>query len=115
MTMNVNILGTTYTIDMMTEDEDSHFKSISDGYTDYSTKRIVIEKPDNTWTIGNPAEYIKRVTRHELLHAFLHESGLNENSVWELQENEAHPEQMVEWFAIQFPKILKAYQEADAL
>lgn len=113
--MKVNILGTPYTIEMRTEKDDIHLATVSDGYTDVTTKTIVIEAPDDTWTIGNPEAHIKAVKRHEILHAFLYESGLNENSFWGLKQDEQHPEQMVEWFAIQFPKILQAYMEADAM
>ena len=38
-----------------------------------------------------------------------YESGLAENSNW------AQNEEMVDFFAIQFPKLLKAFEQADAL
>ena len=50
-----------------------------------------------------------KVKRHEIIHAFLFESGLAENSNW------AQNEEMVDFFAIQFPKLLKAFEQADAL
>ena len=47
--------------------------------------------------------------RHEILHAFLHESGLwgcsLESTSWAMNE------EMVDWVAIQFPKILKVYRQ----
>jgi hypothetical protein len=51
--------------------------------------------------------------RHEILHAFLYESGLRENSnkVYAWAENE----EMVDWIAIQFPKIEKIYKELNIL
>ena len=42
-------------------------------------------------------------------HAFLYESGLAENSAW------AQEEEMVDWFAKQFPKLAVAFREVDAL
>jgi len=42
--------------------------------------------------------------RHELIHAFLSESGLWANCDWAKEE-------MVDWLAIQFPKLLKAFTE----
>ncbi|HJA90843.1 MAG TPA: hypothetical protein H9948_08655 [Candidatus Jeotgalibaca merdavium] len=47
--------------------------------------------------------------RHELIHVFLFESGLGENSQW------AQNEEMVDWFARQFPKLLKAFQAVSAI
>ena len=52
---------------------------------------------------------INKVKRHEIIHAFLFESGLAENSAW------AQNEEMVDFFAIQFPKLLKAFETAGAL
>ena len=52
----------------------------------------------------------KLTLRHEILHAFLFESGLDAGSIatygpW------ANNEEMVDWFAIQSPKIFKVYSE----
>lgn len=48
--------------------------------------------------------------RHEVIHAFLNESGLQWNSF--APENAwAKNEEMVDWIAIQAPKIFKVYQE----
>jgi hypothetical protein len=56
----------------------------------------------------------KQTLRHEITHAFLNESGLMDSALvadcsW------AKNEEMVDWIAMQFPKLLKAMQEADAL
>lgn len=58
--------------------------------------------------------YYKKVLRHELMHAFLNESGLSANSTvpdcaW------AKNEEMVDWFAIQSPKIFKVFSEAGCM
>lgn len=54
--------------------------------------------------------YQNKVLRHEIIHAFLYESGLWQDSYgskcW------AQNEEMVDWFAIQEPKIHKAFKEA---
>ena len=54
--------------------------------------------------------YGRKVLRHEIIHAFLYESGLSCNS----QETTAWAanEEMVDWFAIQGPKIVRAWREA---
>ena len=55
----------------------------------------------------NKEQLIKNVLRHEVLHAYLFESGLSENAgfsgCW------AKNEEMVDWFAIQSPKIYDVY------
>ena len=56
----------------------------------------------------NLPEYKKAVIRHELTHAFLFESGLDTCS-W------AQNEEMVDWIALQFPKLLQVFKEADCL
>ena len=51
----------------------------------------------------------RKKIRHELVRAFAYESGLAENSPWALNE------EMTDWIAIQFPKMLKAFETAMAL
>ena len=57
--------------------------------------------------------YEKKILRHEIIHAFLFESGLAENSA--TSESWATNEEMVDFFAIQFPKILSIYEELQCL
>ena len=109
----VDILGSEWTIQF--RDEDPAFEK-AQGYAEPNEKIIIIEnvKPTNPNEPLELTEYAqsidqKRVLRHEILHAFLMESGLdaNANSV----ENWATNEEMVDWFAIQSPKIFKIYKE----
>lgn len=62
---------------------------------------------------GNMEHCKKQVLRHEIVHAFLYESGLD-GSTWKTH-GWAVNEEMVDWIAIQFPKILKAFQECNCL
>jgi hypothetical protein len=50
----------------------------------------------------------KRILRHELIHAFLYESGLDQCS-W------ADNEEMIDFFAISLPKIFHVFCQAKAL
>lgn len=59
--------------------------------------------------VENLQEFEKKVLRHEVIHAFLGESGLRNNSYW------AENEEMVDWLAIQAPKIFKTFQELGIL
>ena len=57
--------------------------------------------------------YRNKVLRHEIVHAFLFESGMSNNSCG--VKSWATNEEMVDWFAIQSPKIFKIYQELEIL
>lgn len=109
----VNILGSEILIDFCKEQEDPKLKSCV-GYFDGSAAKIVVKilEPD-AMSMADLDKYQKEILRHEILHAFLHESGLDACSG--SAENWAVCEEMVDWFAIQSPKILKAYQEVGVL
>ena len=112
----VNILGTEYTIEYGSCKNFPPLHGI-DGYTDTSTKQIIVD--DMSMAEGEVESkkdlktYQKSVIRHEVTHAFLYESGLAENSSG--NESWATNEEMVDWFAIQSPKIFKVFQELDIL
>ena len=112
----VNILGTKYKILFSSEREDVKLKDIS-GYCDYSIKLIVvkkIEEQDKTiMDLGDLDRIANRVLRHEIIHAFMYESGLWCNTVG--CENWATNEEMTDWFAIQSPKIFKVYKKLEVL
>ena len=110
--MKINVLGTEYTIKVLSVAEDS-FLEKADGYCDKTTKEIVVKAEDKENELGNYAEYMKKVKRHEIVHAFLFESGLQEN--FKHADEWGHEETMVDWIAVQFPKMLVAFKEADAL
>lgn len=108
----INILGTEYTIDILPRSKDKGLAD-SDGYCDDSVKRLAVadfvadgEKSDSKRDLEAVK---KKVLRHEIIHAFLCESGLAENSDW------AQNEELVDWITIQGPKIYKTWQEAGAL
>ena len=106
----INILGTEYTICEKTEEQDCRLKKC-DGYCDKTSKEIVVLKisADNC-DLHNPKWYTDKVLRHEIVHAFLFESGMHEYTNWDTKES-CHNEQLVDWFAIQSPKIFKVYLE----
>ena len=111
--MKVDILGTEYKIEYIAEKDDPRLET-SNGYFDHSTKRIVVGRPEREeMSIGDLEVFTKKVLRHEIIHAFLYESGLWENSnnidAWGMNE------EMTDWIAMQFPKMLKAFKEAGAL
>lgn len=113
----VNILGSTWKISW--KDEDPAFEECI-GYSCHATREIVIKKrhKDDKDVLGVDDEASNRALeretlRHEIIHAFLSESGLEDNS--NECDNWATNEEMVDWFAIQSPKIFKLYKELDIL
>lgn len=109
-TTKINVLGTEYTISEKTEEQDQSLKKC-DGYCDKTSKEIVVIKvsADNS-DLHKPKWYTDKVLRHEIVHAFLFESGMHECTNWKA-EGSCHNEQLVDWFAVQSPKIFKVYQE----
>jgi hypothetical protein len=109
MTM-VHVLGEMYSIKEIDPADDPKLNGRRDGYTDTSIKECVIDNMSNAQTDdkANLEEYKKGVIRHELIHAFLYESGLDACS-WAMNE------EMIDWIALQFPKMMKAFKEAGCL
>lgn len=107
----VSILGVKYTIKEQSEVDNELLKGC-DGYCDWTTKEIVVER-EMVGTLGDMEAYIRKVLRHEIVHAFLLESGLHECSgetgAW------ASNEAMVDWISRQGEKIYAAWREAGAL
>jgi len=62
--------------------------------------------------LGDIKEYVRCNLRHEIIHAFLSESGLQNN--WE-HKDYGHEETTIDWFAIQFYKIAGAIRDAEEL
>lgn len=109
--MKVNILGTRYEIKEVPSSKDERLNDC-DGYCDWTIHTIVIRR-ERDGTLTNMEEYVKKVKRHEIVHAFLFESGLTHSS--SPAEAWAVNEEMVDWIAWNGAKIYKAWQEAGAV
>lgn len=112
MRKTVNILGTEYEIIIDAPDE--MLPEDADGAMDHSVKRIVVAKFESDRdSVKDLDVYRKKVLRHEIIHAFLFESGLWNNSgnvtAW------GQSEEITDWFAIQSPKIMKVFEELEVL
>lgn len=103
----VNILGTEYTI-INEEFEDDRI----DGFCDFTSKEIHLRN-NNVNNVGDFEMLMKKQARHEIIHAFMAESGLQSN--WEHFKEFGHEETTVDWFAIQAPKIFKAFKETGCM
>ena len=111
MILKINVLGTKYEISEKNRIQDKYL-SKCDGYCDKTSKKIVVIKQDDECEIENFDSYLKQIKRHEIIHAFLYESGLGAD--WTHPEF-GHDETYVDWFASQFPKIHRAFTEAGCL
>ena len=104
--LKISVLGTEYKIIT----DDSIVSQGVDGLCKSYDKEITVRSKDNM--LGNDDSddikelRYKEVLRHELVHAFFDESGLDDYS---------NNEQLVQWLASQFPKMLQAFKEADCL
>ena len=107
----VHILGSEWTIKEQSVSENSLLENC-DGYCDWTVREIVVERELNG-TLGDMETYIRKVIRHEIVHAFLFESGLFESSY--CSDAWAKNEEMVDWIARQGQKIYGAWKEAGVL
>ena len=119
-TMKIDILGTEYRIEIHKVSEDSFMeeKSLA-GYCEEENKLIVVADMSEEKYFGDMDEkaqetYRKKTLRHEIMHAFLNESGLSDSAnrfdgAW------AKNEEMVDWLAIQAPKIFSAFKKMNIL
>ena len=108
----VNILGTDYEIKFVPEEELDEIGA--DAATDWSAKliRIKVFVPSK-YDMKDLEMFQRKLIRHEIIHAFLYESGLAECSgntgAW------AKCEAAVDFFAYQHNKIHAAFERAGAL
>lgn len=110
--MQVLILGSNWEIVERSAKNDPRL-SDCDGYCDWTTKTIVAEREHEGATLANMDLYVCKVIRHEIVHAFLFESGLAHAScstdAWAVNE------EMVDWFARMGERIYRAWKDAGAL
>ena len=118
--MKIDVLGTKYTIKYVNSGQDEYMEKMNfGGYCSSNTKEVVILNLKTVPDWANEPEDViraqeKETIRHELIHAFLNESGLMWNT-FPAEKAWAKNEEMVDWFAIQMPKLLKAFKEADCI
>ena len=113
----VNILGTDYEIHFVDEFPE-YLKEVgegADGHCNRHDRDIFIKRcNDKDMTAAGRERCNRDTIRHEIIHAYLSESGLSANAShccgsW------AENEEMVDWFAIQSPKIYQTFKEVGCL
>ena len=110
---DVDVLGTRYSVYEIEKEDESIMDGKGEsclGFCDYTTKEIMLRGsmkdpgPDSCAKL----EFVYAKTmRHEITHAFLYESGMRGSYFYN--------EVLVDWFAVQSPKILKAFEKAGCL
>ena len=111
--MSIDILGTEYSIVFADFGKDETAKKCQlCGYTSKLTKKITIINAKSIYPDDSDEEcreMEKETIRHEIVHAFLYESGLDSSTqggtAW------AENEEMIDWIAIQGAKIYAAWQK----
>lgn len=113
MTDRVNVMGCEYQIIKVSRDQ---YKTCdnADGWCDTYGKKIYYvdpnTDPEHDSVTVSPEELVKHVLQHEIVHAFLTESGLAVSSLvtsgaWAMNE------EMVDWIAWNGEKLHKAWKE----
>lgn len=104
--MKIDILGTSYEIIRQTEEENQKLKD-ANGLCEIYSKKIVLREinEDDPNYYENIEAWKNKTFRHEIIHAFFAESGLRNNCAY------AEDEELVDWIAIQFPKILQVFEK----
>lgn len=107
----VNILGAMWTVSIRSSEDDPMLET-KDGYCDNTVRLIVVSEKEKTCDLKNFSNYQMGVMRHEIIHAYLFESGLGGN----FQHPQlGHDETYVDWIARQFKKILATFQEIGCI
>ena len=118
MIKTVSILGRKYKVQTDVpahKDEDLKGRF---GYCSLIDHRIVVADINTVSGWENESELSKLLQkkatlRHEVIHAFLYESGLWGSST--SVESWATNEEMVDWFALQVPKMIKVFEQLDCM
>ena len=108
----VDILGTKY--DIIWEKGDGHCYDAGgcSGLCDSPSRKIYIQLVESgPGTIENLEAHYAATLRRETIHAFLWESGLGCDTV----NNWARNEEMVDYFALQMPKMIADMGKSDCL
>lgn len=104
--IKVNILGSEWTVRSATESEEPRLQGVN-GFTDWTARLICLER-EPQGNISSMETYMNKVIRHELIHAFMDESGFGDCFEHKLFGQE---ETVVDWFAYQMPKIMKVVMD----
>ena len=75
----IKILGSAWEISVRSYKDDPLLEDC-DGYCDWTTRTIVVEREIEGGNLADMDAYVRKVIRHEIVHAFLFECGLGHGS-----------------------------------
>ena len=107
MSYIAKILGVDYEVQVSRQEDDPILNECN-GYCDPSIKYIGIldlnsvDHEKDILALKDQSKPQNKLFRHEYIHAFFYESGL---------QDYYEDEQLVDWLAIQFPKMMKMFVE----
>lgn len=108
--VKINILGQEYDLLTLSEKEFPKLKiADADGLAELYDKKLIINKDASVpseESYDNLEAYTDTVVRHEIIHAYFHESGLT---------GYCRDEQLVDWLALQIPKIMKTIEDVKRM
>lgn len=108
----INVLGTEYEILIQSSKENAKLVDCN-GLCEQYSKKIILnnfeEEKKDVMCVEKLEELEKMVLRHEIFHAFFGESGLRGQCFY------AENEELIDWLAIQSPKIFKVFAQLDIL
>lgn len=116
----LDILGTMYVVYESKMSTDGYMKENGlAGYCDSLERKIVIADTTEKDVFELESDeakkrYRQELLRHEIIHAFLSEAGLRD-SANPCEISWAKNEEMVDWFALLWPKIHSAFQAVNAV
>jgi len=102
----VRILGAVWTVRSATEAEEPRLDGVN-GFTDWTTRTICLEK-NTQGNLGSMETYMNKVIRHEVVHAFMFESGLGDSFE---HKDYGQEETIVDWFAFQMGNIMNVVMD----
>lgn len=109
-TLNINttvrILGAIWVVRSATETEEPRLEGVN-GFTDWTTRTICLEK-NTQGNLGNMETCMNKVIRHEVVHAFMFESGLGDSFE---HKYFGHEETIVDWIAYHMENIVSVIKD----
>ena len=104
----IHVKGTVYTVKVVPASE---LPTNIIGNQDHTIKLIKICDFAGS-DFGDPLVEFRSTLRHEIVHAYLYECGLDSAL---RNDPRGHDEQMVDWIAIIGPELYETWKEADAI
>lgn len=102
----IDILGTEYNFIYDDNLKEQEFDGLCKTYAKEIRVRNLTSMLDINDSNDEKKKRYEEVLRHEIVHAFFNESGLDDYS---------DDEQLVQWIAVQFPKMLETFKKMHCI